>query len=238
MNSSSVRDVGHQAALGEPVDLAVEDAAGCLGHRPAVGPRQVGHHQCGARQPRQQTQGGEVRGHHHVAVAGVPARYRVAVDGVHVDVDGQQVVTALGAVLGDVLDEQPRRHPLAGQPALHIAERDDHGVDVAVGHQSFEVGLRQHAGSGAHCGPSSHDDGGHDEKPTIGDNVASAFAQMITKLSHPKVGRQTFEHSILPIRHPADPPRPGTRRSPVSTLSISPGEEAMTVYARPGAEAR
>ena len=35
---------------------------------------------------------------HEVAVAALPARHRVAVDGVHVDVDGEQVVAALGAV--------------------------------------------------------------------------------------------------------------------------------------------
>ena len=174
-------DVGHQALLGEPVDLVVQDAARRRGDRAAVGPGQVGHHQRGARQPRDEPQRGEVGRHHHVAVTGLPARHRVPVDGVHVDIDGQQVVAAFGTVGGDILDEQPRRHPLAGQPALHIAERDDHGVDVTVGHQPFEVGLRQHAGSGAHCGPSSHNDGGHDEKPTIGDDVASAFTQMINQ---------------------------------------------------------
>ena len=153
-------DVGHQAALGEPVDLAVEDAARGLGHRIAVDPGQVGHHHRGAGQPRQQPQCREVGCHHHVAVAGLPARDGVTVDGVHVDVDGEQVVTTLGAVRGDVLDEQPGRHPLAGQPALHVAERDDDGVDVTGGHQRLQLGLRQHAS--------------HDEKSTIGNRLTPA----------------------------------------------------------------
>jgi hypothetical protein len=63
-------------------------------------------------------------------------------------------------VRGDVLDEQPGRHPLAGQSALHVAERDDDGVDVASGHQRFELGLRQHAS--------------HAEKSTIGNRLTPA----------------------------------------------------------------
>jgi hypothetical protein len=31
-----------------------------------------------------------------------------------------------------VLDEQPRRDSLAGQPALHIAEGHDYGIGVVV----------------------------------------------------------------------------------------------------------
>ena len=93
----------------------------------------------------------------------------------------QRRVVPVIAALED-LQKTYARYWDAGQSALHIAERDDHGVDVTVGHQPFKVGLRQHAGSGAHCGPSSHDDGGgHDEKPTIGDDVASAFTQMINQ---------------------------------------------------------
>ena len=130
------------------------------GHRRAVDPGQVGHHQGGAREPRDQPQGGEVGRHHHVAVAGLPAGDGVAVHGVHVDIDGQQVVAAFGAVRSDVLDEQPRRHPLTGEPALHVAERDDDGVDVTGGHQRLQLGLRQHAS--------------HDEQSTIGNRLTPA----------------------------------------------------------------
>ena len=96
-----------------------------------------------------QAQRGEVRRHHHVAVAGLPARHRVPVDGVHVDVDGQQVVAALGAVRDDVVDEQPRRDPFAGQPALHVGEGDDDGVDVTLGDHLLQLGQLQHPGRSA-----------------------------------------------------------------------------------------
>ena len=52
-------------------------------------------------EPRRAAQRVEVGLEHEVAVAALPARHRVAVDGVHVDVDGEQVVAALGAVADD-----------------------------------------------------------------------------------------------------------------------------------------
>ena len=73
----------------------------------------------------------EVGDHRHVAVAALPRRDRVAVDGVHLDVDGEQVVAALGAVLGELLDEEPGRRALADEAALHVGERDDDGVDLS-----------------------------------------------------------------------------------------------------------
>ena len=138
---------GDHVPLGEPVELRAQDAARRRDHRAAVVPAEVGHHQRGAGQPRDAAQRGEVRRHHHVAVAGLPARHGVSVDGVHVDVDGQQVVAAFGAVRGDVVDEQPRRDPFAGQPALHVGEGDDHGVDVARGDQLLELGSESMPGS-------------------------------------------------------------------------------------------
>ena len=65
----------------------------------------------------------------HVAVAALPRADGVAVDGVHVDVDGQQVVAALGAVLEHGVEEELGVDPLALQPALHVGEGDDDGVD-------------------------------------------------------------------------------------------------------------
>ena len=147
-------DVGHQLPLGQPVDLAVQDAARSLLDGATVQPRQIRHHQGGARQPGDQPQGAEVGGHHHVAVAGVPTRHRVATDGVHVDLDREQVVTTLRTVGGDLFDEQPARNPLTGQPALHIAEGDDDGVDLTRRHHLLQVGSCQHAGVLAHCAPS------------------------------------------------------------------------------------
>ena len=47
--------------------------------------------------------------HHEVPVAAVPGGHRVAADRLHVDVHGQQVVAALGAVLDDVVEEMAGR---------------------------------------------------------------------------------------------------------------------------------
>src|SRR3712207_9203387 len=59
---------------------------------------------------------------HEVAVAALPGRDLVALDGVHVDVDGQQVVAGLGAVLEDLRQEVRGVQPLALQPPLHVGE--------------------------------------------------------------------------------------------------------------------
>ncbi len=86
----------------------------------------------GRRQVRQQPDRVEVEGELHVAVALVPRRHLVAVDGVHVDVDAQEVVAALGPLLDDVVEEVLPVQALALQPALHVGEGDDDGVDVAL----------------------------------------------------------------------------------------------------------
>ena len=74
----------------------------------------------------------EVEDELHVAVAALPRGDRVAVDGVHVDVDAEQVVAALGAVARAThVEEVAPVQPLALQPALHVGEGDDDGVDLA-----------------------------------------------------------------------------------------------------------
>ena len=132
MNSSSVPQCAAIPRLGRPVHLRLE-------HRPrrlldgaaAVEPREVALH--GGRVPaaRGAAQRVEVEVEEHVAVAALPRGDGVAVDGVHVDVDGEQVVAALGAVLEHVVEEVVAVHPLALQATLHVGERDDDGVDVA-----------------------------------------------------------------------------------------------------------
>ena len=116
-------------------------ARGDDGDRIAVGPGQIGDHQGRARLPWNAAQRGQVGRHHHVAVTGFPVRHGIAGHGVHVDVDGQQITAALGAVRGHLVDEELTRHPFADQSALHVGERHDDGVDVAGRDQSFEVGL-------------------------------------------------------------------------------------------------
>ena len=95
------------AALGEPRELAAQDLPRRGDDVRAVLPRDVGHEHHGAGHPGQRAQRVQVGLEHEVAVAARPRRHVVALDGVHVDVDGEQVVAALGAVLGDLLDEVP-----------------------------------------------------------------------------------------------------------------------------------
>ncbi len=73
----------------------------------------------------------EVGLHLEVAVAALPRGHRVAVDGVHLDVDGEQVVARLGAVLDDLVEEVARGQALALQAALHVGQRQQDGVDLA-----------------------------------------------------------------------------------------------------------
>ena len=74
----------------------------------AVAPPKVSHHQRRSRQPGNHSQGAHVGRHHHVAVARLPTRHSVSVDGVHLHIDREQVVAAFGAVGRDLLGKQPR----------------------------------------------------------------------------------------------------------------------------------
>ena len=89
----------------------------------------------------------------HVAVAALPGGHRVAVDGRHVDVDREQVVASLGAVLDDLGEEVGRRQALALQPALHVGDRQQHGVDSAALDRLPEF-LQCHPPEGIGPGPS------------------------------------------------------------------------------------
>ena len=120
-----------QPALGEPVELAAQDLARRGDDGRAVAPLQVGHAHRRARMPRDHPQRVEVGLHLEVAVAALPRGHRVAVDRVHLHVDGEQVVACLGAVGDDVLDEVVGVQPLALQAALHVGEAQQDGVDFA-----------------------------------------------------------------------------------------------------------
>ena len=103
---------GGQALLGGPLGLRLEDLPGALGDRRVslVQPGQVAHHHRRAGQPGHRVQRVEVEGELHVAVAALPGADRVAVDGVHVHVDREQVVAALGAVLQHGVQEELGMH--------------------------------------------------------------------------------------------------------------------------------
>src|SRR5690606_31333625 len=70
--------------------------------------------------------------HGEVAVARLPGGHGVAVDGVHVGVDGEQVVAALAAVPEHLVEEEARGEPLALEPPLHIGKGQDDSVDLTA----------------------------------------------------------------------------------------------------------
>ena len=93
-------------------------------------PDDVGDAHRRGRLPRHRAQRVEVGAHHEVAIAALPRGHREALDRGHVDVDREQVVAALGAVLGHLVDEVMRDQPLAHQAALHVGDREQDGVDL------------------------------------------------------------------------------------------------------------
>lgn len=141
---------GHRLKA-EPLRPGRHDGQHLAGGRPhraaAVQPGKVALDQRGAGLPAEAAQGAEVQVEHHVAVPGLPGRDGVAVHGVHVDVDGQQVVAALGAVVQHGVEKEAAVDALALQPALHVGEGDDHGVD----HAGLDVGDQFLARVPDHC---------------------------------------------------------------------------------------
>src|SRR5690606_11181269 len=113
-----------------------------------VGPLHVAQHERGGLVPRHPPQRGEVGHHHEVAVPALPARHRVAVHGVHLDVDREQVVARLGGVRDDLVEEVRRGAPLALQAALHVGERDEDRVDRAVVDHRAQLLEGEHPGAG------------------------------------------------------------------------------------------
>ena len=122
MNSSSRRGVGGPAALGQAVELTCAGSGAARRRRASRRATRGRPGRGRSRVPARRSQRRDVRPDFEVAVAGRPRGHRVALDGVHLDVDGQQVVAGLGAVRDHVLDEVPADEPLALDPALHVGE--------------------------------------------------------------------------------------------------------------------
>ena len=113
----------------ESIELPAQDLTrggddGC-----AVLPECIAENPDGTRLPWHPVQCVEIRTHDEVAVAGIPGRHRVALDGVHVDVDGEEVVAPLCSVSEHLVNEILGMDALADQPALHVGDRDGDGVD-------------------------------------------------------------------------------------------------------------
>jgi len=97
--------------------------------------------------PGDAAQRAEVGRHREVAVAARPGGHLVPVDGVHLDIDGEQVVAALGAVLHHLVEEVPGVEPLALQASLHVGDRDDDGIDLIAVDERGQLLQRQHVPS-------------------------------------------------------------------------------------------
>ncbi len=74
-----------------------------------------------------------------VAVAEFPAGVLVPGDGLHLHVDGQQVVAGMRSVLHRVVDEEGRVEALAQQTAVPVGEGGQHRVDLAGADQGAEI---------------------------------------------------------------------------------------------------
>ena len=138
MNSSSVPGVGAPAALGQARELAAQDLPRRGDHVGAVEPRDVGQADRRCPPARHAAQRVEVGHEHHVAVAALPRGHRIALDGAHLDVDGEQVVAALGSVLEHLAEEVRGGQALALQASLHVGHREQDRVDLAAGDRLLE----------------------------------------------------------------------------------------------------
>ena len=113
-------------------DLRAQHLARRRRHRRAVVPADIAEDERRRLEPGDPPQRREVRLEGEVAVASLPARELVAGDGIHLHLEREQVVAALDRMAGaDLLDEELAVQPLPHEPALHVRERDDDGVDRA-----------------------------------------------------------------------------------------------------------
>ncbi len=91
----------------------------------------VTNDQSRAFQPRRAAQCGEVRLHQIVAISGGPAGGGIAFHRVHFQIGGQQIVATMG-FFPRAVDEMLRHKTLAHQPALHIHDACQNGIDFAA----------------------------------------------------------------------------------------------------------
>ena len=122
------RHVDLEALLSCAGDLALQDRARAVRHVFPMVVDDVAEHERRALQPRDLAQGREVRADREIAVALVPGRGRVARHRLHVHVEREQVVAGVHLV-HHLLEEVVPGDPLADQPALHVDEAGEHGVD-------------------------------------------------------------------------------------------------------------
>ena len=139
------RHAGGEPALRQAGQLRLQDGARAVRQFDPLMVADIAHDEGGARQPGDHVQGREVRLDDEVAVAFVPRGRGEARDRLHLHVDREQVVAGVPLVL-DRIQKEPAGDPLADQPALHVGEGGDDGVDLAVLDQGLELGHGESAG--------------------------------------------------------------------------------------------
>ena len=125
-------------------DLRPQHLSGGGHDRRSVFPRDVAEDERRAFEPRDAPERRKVGKEVEVAVPALPARHRVAGLWIHVHVEGEQIVAAFEPVLGGLFEEVPAVLALADEPALHVGERGDDGVDRPVLDPGAQFVERQH----------------------------------------------------------------------------------------------
>ena len=109
-------------------------------------PEDVAEDERGRLEPRNAAQRREIGLHRKVPVAALPARDLVPRDRIHLHVEGEQVVAPLhGMLVSHLLTEELRMEAFSHEPALHIGERDDDGVDYPGLDLNPQLVERKHA---------------------------------------------------------------------------------------------
>ena len=135
---------GLEAERAGALDLGAKDLPRRGPNRLAVVPGHVAKDERGGLEPGDAAQRRKVGHHVEVAVAALPVGHLVAGDGIHLHVERQQVVAPLDRlpVAGGV-HEVLGVEALAHQPALHVGEGDDDGVDLTLFDLSRELVLAE-----------------------------------------------------------------------------------------------
>ena len=104
----------------------------------------VAKHESGSRQPGNSPERRQVGLHDEIAVALLPVGYRVARHRLHIDVVGEQIVAAVGFLVG-APEEELGVKTLADEPSLHVGKADHDRVDLATVGRRPQFLQRQYA---------------------------------------------------------------------------------------------